>query len=132
MDPQYYRPPVAQQLKGLGLFEEPGAAPPAPSAPGSISSGRGSMRVAGSLKGQYRVVLLTLAAAGRALSRDELRDRTNLRTSSLCGRLYTLRGLPLNQGLPVLVERVPDACRSDAGLLVDGYVATKLGRDSVR
>lgn len=108
----------------LPLFRAPDIRTEAPSAPGSESSRRAARTIISGRKSQYRAILLTLAAAREPLSRDQISHRTQIQTSSLCGRLSELRG--------AWIEVIRDACISDAGLTVDGYELTKMGRDSVR
>jgi hypothetical protein len=127
---------VHEQLKGLGLFEEPKDGdvrvahrdvridPPA--APGSASSERGAAKAKKSADTQMEGILAILARLpdGACISRDEIIARygPSLSVNAACGRLHTLVH-SLNH-----VDVVENAATSAAGNRVSGYKLSALGR----
>lgn len=119
--------PPEDAVDALPLFAEmpvdvvtPRIETPAPSAPGSESSRRGATIIDPFRSGIYRKIMLALGASSHPMSREQLSERIDVKESTLCGRLSELR--------PLWVAVVPDAQRSSAGVLVDGYALTEQGR----
>lgn len=109
----------------LDLFavRAPNIRTPAPSAPGSPSSRRGALAVEPGRATQHRRVLLALYRHGGTMSREQLAAATDIKESSLCGRLADLE--------PLWVVSRDDAITSAAGVLVKGYQLTPNGRACV-
>lgn len=111
---------LPQDETELPLFGNPDIRTPAPVAPGSKSSQAGADVIEPLRKGLRWQVIMSLAAVDHPISREDLSIRTKIKETTLCARLSELR--------PEWVEMVPNACRSSAGVTVDGYVLTQAGR----
>lgn len=128
MDAAYFTPKRKDEgVSGLGLFdrvEAPDLRMPAPSAPGSATSEAAADRMMRSpfRRKSWRVILLTLGALPESgvLSREALSERAGIPQHVLCARLSELR--------PTWIAAVSGACRSAAGVSVDGYRITAAGR----
>lgn len=110
----------------LDLFDvnAPDIRVPAPTAPGSESSRAGALNVRPRRTNQFEKILGVLADRDEPISRELLCALTGIRESSMCGRLSELE--------PIWIERVENACKSRAGVNVNGYRITAAGRDRVR
>lgn len=110
----------------LDLFDVsvPDIRTPAPIAPGSESSQAGARNVRPRRTNQFDKILGVLAEREDPISRELLCALTGIRESSMCGRLSELE--------PIWVERVENACKSRAGVNVNGYRLTAAGRDRAR
>ena len=122
------RRPADLGTAGLELFDAaPDVRTPAPAAPGSASSQIAADAIDGPFRrASLRRIMLTLATLDAPISRYALSERTGLPVNVLCARIPEL--------VPIWVEVVPGACESHAkaGLHVDGYRLTDVGRERVR
>lgn len=115
-----------EKVADLPLFALPDIRTPAPSARGSKSSeDAADMITKGPFRrASWRKIMLALAAASGPTSRETLSQRIGIPQHVLCARLSELR--------PIWVEAVDRVCVSSAGVQVDGYQLTDLGRARVR
>lgn len=127
--------PRRRASKGVGatidLFElesldnlAPDIRTPAPSSPGSESSRAGARNVAPRQRNQLDRILREMLDRDEPVSREHLVALTGIRESSMCGRLAALE--------PTWVQKVESACRSRAGVRVNGYLLTAAGRRRAR
>lgn len=113
-------------MADLPLFQVPDIQTPAPSARGSKSSeDAADMIIKGPFRrASWRKIMLALSAETAPIGREALSAKIGLPQHTLCARLSELR--------PIWVEAVDRACISSAGVAVDGYRLTDLGRARVQ
>ena len=110
-------------LSTLPLFADP--EPPAPSVPTPGSEDAADLILNSPMRRKsWRRILLYLATQDAPVSREHLSEALDIPQHSLCGRLSELS--------PTLVERIEGACTSKAGIAVQGYRLTTIGRERVR